>query len=434
MADRKRYNRFIPGFPYDSTVKYNFQDYVFDNEYLEFKPRDIWVAAGDPPYIVNGLGITVNGGDPLKVDIGTGTAFDKNFVEVNVPTTMAFPLFDITSGVINYLTVRYNRVEDFGSNRPAFRNPSIIYNAATQDSYKIAWKLAAPVNPEQTGTIAGPYNLTPNVNNVILFSTDQSLPEYNITLSTNVASVTGGSLASGSVELQDGINDTFVFTVDTFDYNLDLTALPSEILTLSGVATRINTQAFLANALLVDPIAFVISGENRLRITSPRDLTPIIDKKVNMGSGNANATLGFVDGDFSLESDQKTAADIVAEINTATFPEVTSSVFGGNRVRLKAFNPDGFLDIQAVAHSAYSTLGLTPLLINGAESIDLNNDIILAAVTNVGMSASIDYSVRTHNFKLIDSQTGWEHQTTIVGISGEPDDVTVLIPYNIVIA
>lgn len=428
MADRTRYNRFS-----EPTIskkdKYTFEDYVVDQTYTEQKPRDIFAQISNPPYVVNGLNVTQNASDPLKIDISAGTAFDKNFKEINGGSIVGYPMFDTTSGVINYLTIEFQNLTIPGSDRLTFKDDSISYKTRVIDYHKYQWKLSAPINPEQTGTITGPFNITKDLNDKILFSTDQSNPEYNITLTPNVASISGNDIGSGSVLLEDGINDNFIFTVDLFEYNLDLTNLATESLTLSGVAARINSRAFVENPLLTQDIAFVISGENRIRITSPRDATAVSSKKVEIGNGNSNVSLGFIENDISNEIVARTAQNIVDEINIFTIPEITASVLS-NRVKLFAQEPDGFIEIQNVTHNAYATLGLNVIRIDGAVEIDFNNDVILAGVQNINNAVDIDTTLKPGTIQLFDNHVGWEHIVTLPVLSGEPSDVIIEVPNN----
>lgn len=426
--DRRRYNRFI-----NQTIinldKYSAADYELDQDYLEFKPRDVWTLISDPPYIVTGGNAALNT-NPLLIDISALTALSSEFIEINVQQRLAFPLFDPTPGVINYLTAVYTRLEDFGSNRATFKNPSITYNAAVLDSGRFQWKLSAPIQPEQIGTATGPFDITASVNDNLVFATDQSNPEYIVALTTSVASATGFTLGSGSVYVSGGVNDTFNFTVDNVPYSLSLTS-SGQVFTLSGVATQINSLAMIANPLLTMNIAFVIYNENRLRITSPRDGAPIVGKNVIIGNGNANTTLGFNTGTTSNEIPQRTAQNIADEINLVTSPEVTASSFS-NRLKIQAQNPTGFLSLQNSLHSVFGTVGLTaPFQIFGAQSIDFNNDVILASAYVSGSTAVLSTTNRTHSIQVIDTHSGWEeHQSLSVPLyvlSGVPDDVTVTL-------
>lgn len=425
--NRRRYNRFIA----DSIInldKYQPGDFKLDQDYLEYKPRDVWKVVSDPPYIASGGQVSINGGNPLLVDIAALVALDSDFREIDIPGVVGFPLFDQTPSVINYLTAVYLAAEDFGTNRATFKNPAVSYNAAVLDSGRFQWKLAASINPEQTGTTTGPFHLTAFVNDNVVFATDQSSPEYVIPLATNVASVTGSVLGSGTVFVVSG--DILDFTIDGTNYNLTL-ATSGTVFTISGIATQINSLAMLSNPFLTDNVAFAIYNQNRLRITSPRDLTPVVSKHVLIHSGSANSTLGFTNGSASYESTARTAQNVVDEINIATSPEITASVVS-NRVKVKAQNPTGFLELRNSQFSAFGTFGISfPFTVFGAQAIDFNNDVILSQAYVSGSAVVLDNVNRTHVLKLFDSNTGWEEHAEmdvpLYVVSGIPDDVTVTL-------
>lgn len=404
--DRKRYNRESNNAQYDV---YKLQDLTIDQEYLYGKSRDMWAVISDPPYIKAGGQVQI-ASNPLRVNIGGTIAFDSEFFEINAPPVSNYALLDYTPNVNNYLTVHYNTLEDVSSTRTTYKNTSLTYYAYRSDSFQYQWKLAAPIEPQITGNIAQNYNITKDLNNIILFATNQSSPEYSITLSTNVASITSDDIGSGSVIVYNGVNDLFNFTVDTFSYSLSLTGIVSgQLFTLSGLATQINTLAFAQNVLLTNPIAFAIDGENKIRITSPRDATPIAQKKVLISAGTANTLLGLSENDISIETPVKSAENIVDEINLATSPEVTATVFGGNRVKIKAGDPAGYITLMPVNHSVYSTLGMTEGTVFGAEQIDFTNDVILAtAHINTSGALVLDTNTRTHGIRVVDGNDGWK--------------------------
>lgn len=415
--DRKRYNR-------ESNVAsqdvYRLQDLKTDHEYLNGKARDIWTVISDPPYIKDG-GTVVIGSNPLRVTVAPVIAFDADFNEINGTALTNYPLLEYTPNVNNYLTIKYNTLEDVSSLRSAYKNNALSYNAYRNDSFRYQWKLAAPIEPQITGTIVETYNITKDVNNKVLFSTNVSNPEYEITLTTSVASITGDNIGSGSVIVYDSVNDALNFTLDTFTYNLDLTGVVSgQLFTLSGLATQINTLAFAQNLLLVDDIAFVVTGENKIRLTSPRDATPIAQKKVLILSGSANTLLGFSENDISVETTPRTAENIVDEINLATFPEVTASVVGGNKVKLQAQDPAGYITLMPINHSVYSTLGMTSGTVYGAEQIDFNKDVILTtAKINTSGALELSTTNRTHSIRVVDGNEGWKETFEFTSGSGD---------------
>ena len=414
MADRKKFNRSSATAPYD---QYTVTDHTYDHTYAEAKARDIWSVLTDPPYIKTGGTVTV-ATNPQQVNASAVQAFDADFIEVNGPVLSNFPVFDTTQGVANYLTVEYLSIEDVGSNRITYTDATKSYNAYIIDSYKYQWKLETAINPEQTGTITESYDIIKDVNDRILFSTDQSNPEYLIQLTQSVASITSDELSSGSVYIQNGVNDNLIFVVDSITYDLDLTAVTQEF-TLSGMATQINTLAFVANPSLIYDIAFVIEGENKLRITSPRDGQAVVGKNVTINTGTAESTLGFTAGTTSPESAQKTANEIVNEINLVSSPE-TTAVAISSKVRVQAESPTGYINIQSIDHSAYSTLGLTTLTTYGAQQIDFSNDIILTrAMADVSGTVTLNTATRTQTITIVDGHEGWKEQFIYTAGSGD---------------
>lgn len=423
MANREKFNR-------DASVldiaddKYNIQDHRRDHSYSEAKARDIFKELSDPPYIVPGGGVvTTNGTNSLAIDVTSTVAFDSDFREINAPNEIQKPMFDSTSGVVNYLTLQYVLAET-GDSRTVFKNTSLSYYPIVTDDYRYQWKLESSINPEILGTETETFDIVKDYNDNMKFATDQASPEYSVTFVPSVASISGDDIGSGSVYIQNGVNDELNFEIDLFTYNLDLTSVSSgEILTLSGVCTRINSLALLANPLLPSNIAFVIDGEQRIRITSPRNLNPtyipaIASKKVEILAGTAETLLGFTDGTLETELIAKTAQDLADEINLATSPELTAVDIGG-KLKIQAQSPIGYVELQSVDHSIYSEVGMSPTIVYGAQQIDFVNDVILAKVTNVGGVATIDTTPRTHTIRLVDAGNGWSEQWDVNTISGD---------------
>ncbi len=415
--DRKRFNRESQNAQYDI---YKLQDLTIDQEYLNGKARDIWHIMSDPPYIKDGGEVQI-ATNPLRVNISPTIAFDSEFNEINGPAVTNYALLEYTPYVNNYLTLNYTTIEDVSSLRTTYKYNTLTYNAYRNDSFTYQWKLAAPIEPQITGTIAGSYNITKDVNNKILFATNVSTPEYAVTLTPNVASITSDDLGSSSVTLYNGTNDALNFIIDTFSYSLSLTGVVSgQVFTLSGLCTQINSLAYAQNLLLTNPIAFVISNENKIRLTSPRDATPIALKQVQILAGSANTTLGFSTNDLSVETPARTAQNIVDEVNLTTFPEVTSSTFSTTKVKLHAQDPAGYITLMPVDHSVYSTLGMSEGTVFGALQIDFTNDIILSTAYIDGSGYLNLSSVnRTHGIKLVDGNDGWRETFNFTAGSGD---------------